>query len=418
MPLDQPSLVEFYSHVYPVDLIVQWLTYDFSANPRRRTENPSLEANTDDIAEGKYTMTSEAQGSGSHAVSSVNTLSRREFCFTLLGDIFTRFRSYTSAAELKAELVRSFPEKIDVGAVYNIRPSQKQVVSNFTPVERELVFDIDMSDYDNVRSCCSGKSICQYCWSWMSCAAQVLKYLLEEDFGFRYILPVFSGRRGVHLWVCDESARRMTDDERAALVGYLSVIAPKTMRSNVIADLAALRPIHPSIRRVFAACLDDSFRRLFVDSGSENPNNIQHHPKAAAVVFDATMTVLKLARPERRNAFLKEVNYTNGGVLDWDNYRTALSKGYENQLLFAVELLLMYPRLDEHVSTRRDHLLKLPFCVHPGTSSLCCPLEWNTIADFNPLTAPKLDEMLMDRHIDEKWIHPLQELIDNMAKSR
>lgn len=59
--------------------------------------------------------------------------------------------------------LRRVPAKIDIGPVYNIDPSRRQAYQasgNFVPVERELVFDIDMDGYDDVRTCCQGSSLC------------------------------------------------------------------------------------------------------------------------------------------------------------------------------------------------------------------------------------------------------------------
>lgn len=43
----------------------------------------------------------------------------------------------------------------------------------FFPVSRELVFDIDLTDYDDVRTCGSGGHICTACWPLMAVAIKV-----------------------------------------------------------------------------------------------------------------------------------------------------------------------------------------------------------------------------------------------------
>jgi DNA primase small subunit len=59
-----------------------------------------------------------------------NYFANREFSFTLASDTYIRFRSFTNDQDLKTEIVRLAPVKIDIGAVYNFPVRVLRLVKN------------------------------------------------------------------------------------------------------------------------------------------------------------------------------------------------------------------------------------------------------------------------------------------------
>ena len=101
-----------------------------------------------------------------------------------------------------------------------------------------------MSDYDDVRKCCTGAAMCPLCWKFMSVACRILLNILRDDFGFQCIFFVYSGRRGMHCWVCDERARKLTGEMRTAIADYVSV----TIGNELAGGGAVLEdPLHPAL---------------------------------------------------------------------------------------------------------------------------------------------------------------------------
>ena len=155
----------------------------------------------------------------------------------------------------RKELKSKLPSKIDIGPVFNVDPSKRLAYSGgagsdrvFAPTEREFVMDIDMTDYDDVRTCCSAADICHKCWPLMDVAVKVIDKGLREDFGFNHLLWVYSGRRGIHCWVCDKRARQLSNEARAAVAEYFSVYKG-TDASGLVKRVNVSNPLHPSLER-------------------------------------------------------------------------------------------------------------------------------------------------------------------------
>eukprot|EP00160_Parvularia_atlantis_P017884 Unigene6343_Nuclearia_a/m.19539 Unigene6343_Nuclearia_a/g.19539 ORF Unigene6343_Nuclearia_a/g.19539 Unigene6343_Nuclearia_a/m.19539 type:complete len:460 (-) Unigene6343_Nuclearia_a:72-1451(-) len=321
-----------------------------------------------------------------------NYFAHREFTFTLKDDVYVRYLSFANDSELRAELVRKSPHKIDIGAVYNAKPRDQKTLKpgTFQPIEKELVFDIDMTDYDEVRTCCSEANICRLCWKFMTLAIRILDSALREDFGFQNLLWVYSGRRGVHCWVCDERARKLSNEGRSAIAEYLQVLKGGDQQSRKVKFIGQL---HPSIVRA-----NGFVTRYFDDIVLRD----QCLPvKDMAKVLDPIQDdgVRERLRTKWTNAPPSSTSQKRWADLEREVHEVVQKHPNHALRTCTQELMfqLTYPRLDINVSKQLNHLLKSPFCVHPKTGRVCVPIDPARADEFDPFDVPTVIDLLEER---------------------
>jgi DNA primase small subunit len=79
-------------------------------------------------------------------------------------------------------------------------------------------------------------------------------------------------------------------------------------------------------------------------------------------------------------------------------YKTSNPTLYRKYEKYMQDIVLQYtyPRIDAEVSKHRNHLLKSPFCVHPGTGRVCIPIDPDRAHEFDPEAVPHVGELLVE----------------------
>ncbi|RIB18157.1 DNA primase small subunit-like protein [Gigaspora rosea] len=386
-----PELLSFfYSRFFPYKTYVNWLNYETESN---------------------------------------GAFKNRELSFTLPSDAYLRYNSYNGEEDLKAEIMKMCPTKIDIGAIYTAKPKDKKTMrlSAFKPVEKELIFDIDMTDYDEIRTCCSGASICYKCWKFMTVAIKIIDVALREDFGFKHLLWVYSGRRGVHCWVCDENARKLSNERRAAIVSYLAVIKGGTQVSKKV---QLNRTLHPFLRRSLEI-IEKYFEDIVLKDqdvlGSE-----ENWSKVLNCIQDDEI-IKKLSNKWNGSNSKSSVQKWDELVNELEHAASASGRKYskkaEQLQICKLEIMFQYtyPRLDEAVSKNINHLLKSPFCVHPKTGRVCVPIQPDDCENFDPFEVPTVSSLYQELNLyveGERKVHdyektslkPYIKYFDNFVK--
>lgn len=353
---------------------------------------------------------------------------KREFCFTMKDDVYIRYQSYNTMGEFRAQLKKKCPYKIDIGAIYNAEPKKKTSCVSFTAEEKEIVFDIDITDYDDVRTCCSGGAVCTQCWPMMTCAIKVLNIALERYFGFKHKLWVFSGRRGIHCWIGDPGTQEFSGRIRSSIIHFLHTFTGNDTTAykvdfNLLTYGGNVKPVHYFYEEVYPICLE-YFKKVHIENldiflqqkaGAEGNEPLPYFHTFCAMIREKELRgelyeeVGQLFKKDKltSSAQIWEViekkfekaekkHKKAKGKIEWLGYtgNNRVDRELVPQLLRAnmMEIVFSYtfPRVDVEVTKGVNHLLKAPFCAHPKTGKICIPMDVHDIENFDPNNQPTL----------------------------
>ncbi|EFP94611.2 uncharacterized protein PGTG_20567 [Puccinia graminis f. sp. tritici CRL 75-36-700-3] len=328
----------------------------------------------------------------------------REFAITLQNDAYLRYNSYANYVDLQKDIIRLNPTRFEIGPAYSAPPKDRKTLpkASFKPILRELVFDIDLTDYDDIRRCCSDKKICIKCWKFISLAIQVLDFTLRQDFGYKHLLWVYSGRRGAHCWVSDEEAMRLTDEQRKAIVSYINIMKGGGSKFGLKVDLKS--PLHPMVERSLME-LTNSF--LPVVLRDQEVFKEEDKWKFLLRIWSDTDLTKKfeqawLSDPEitSEEKWKAVLNYYKPSEKEKTPNHSQKKLTALRDVINNVILHYTYPRIDLEVSKHLNHLLKSPFCVHPATGKVCVPLDPKNLDTFDPDKVPDVRDLLreLDKH--------------------
>jgi DNA primase small subunit len=295
---------------------------------------------------------------------------------------------------------------------------------------RELVFDLDASDYDKgataVRTCgCSGqKGACYACWLYCELAAFVMDDALHVRMGIarERILWVWSGSRGFHVWVNHACVLQLTPGERESLCLRFFDFPEFTM------------PLDPSVARVFERVLLPAWRTralsradfctrervlTWIDwlrppsatdeiEGSTGSRGAIQAPKWPPPCIDVGFSdALRAVLDEEDSPYqLPRTPQERWDAIEraWMTSRSA-PRAPAYHALYWLMAQYAWPRLDSAVTYGKNKTLRAPFSVNPRSQRLALPCHppcdpKHTEAHWNAVAHVALPELIAGQHGD------------------
>lgn len=320
---------KYYSRDFPLDDIIRWVTYGGLDDLNKKRELAIYFGDESNFW--------------------------RHICPLKIKDVFANVKDIT---------------RMEIGPVYS-GTLERGKEGKGGAEKRELIFDLDMDDFSEIRNCCEGANICEKCWVYMYSGIKILNYVLTEKFGFKNIMFVFSGRRGVHVWVSDKKAFSLNPRIRSNILDYITIPLNKDDR------IENLYPIEKELleicSKIFIKKKIHVLQGLF-DDNTKNSKKVKDLLKGGGNMYEDIQNLLK----KYDNDWKYVENYINKEERRKNRYK---------KLMFTFTI----PRLDVRVTKGIDHLLKSPFSIHPKSGLISVPMSKDKWGELPTNWAPSID---------------------------
>lgn len=268
-------------------------------------------------------------------------------------DVPTKRVMYESMTQLKRVMLQKPPTQVFMSCLW----PREQDARHKPYVERELILDIDMNDYADVRILCDcgkEKRCCDQCWQMYmnDTAIPILRYTLGHVCGFKHVRYAYSGRRGMHVIVSDERVMTWTVAQRQQFLRRVLRDCDEYVYENI------LWPV---------------FRRYFWDV-----------PRTQ--LSEPLLQHMRTTLPDDTwSAFGGEPRV--GAMMTYAQQK--LGDSYK-RWAFGVATYALAPRYDEcFFNSDVTHVLKCPLTVHKATGHVCQMLDAED-PSFLPSRAKKI----------------------------
>ena len=281
---------------------------------------------------------------------------------------------------------------------------------------KELVFDIDVPDFHRFCRCTDttrvegpSRLLCDTCWLHLEGTYFIMLFVLCHQLGYarHNVMCVFSGGKGLHFFVNASRAMNLDDTQRLFLHDTLNIRNGSGAQTESNGDMA----LFDWIAQAASRDLSDQLERLFHETVLVRRNLLVREPGFTRWVLEKLKrhypsVHMQVASRWSELAQMRQ-NDADASVVMWsllktfEVYRERSDDSGETRSRVRPTLFLVYrlyyPMIDK-MPMKMNHAIKLPFSINAKSGNVSLPVDAAFIEASDKATRIVHIEALYDAH--------------------